>query len=205
MHLHPVLRAVRRAFRARGADPYYGEPVTQLEHALQVAHLSRTHSHDPAFRVAALLHDVGHLTAPADGEWGTVRHDRTGARWLAGHVDAKRYLCAADTEYAATLSEASTATLALQGGPMDPSERAAFEANPDFEDILALRRLDELGKVPERVVPPLEAYDADILPVLLPPPDPERAEDDVPRWAAEPTWTYVPVGARQLVQPKPAY
>ena len=52
-------------------------------------------------------------------------------------------------------------------------------------------------------MPPLEAYDADILTVLLPPPDPERAEDDVPRWAAEPTWTYVPVGARLLVQPNP--
>lgn len=172
-----ALRAVRRLFAERGAGAYHGEPVTQLEHALQAAYLGRAHSDDPIFVVAALLHDVGHLLEATDATpWGDVRHDRTGAAWLecvgfhprvsrlvAGHVDAKRYLCAADADYLHGLSEASTRTLALQGGPMGGDEMRRFEDDELFDDILALRHLDDLAKTPGRAVPGLDAYDHDVL------------------------------------------
>ena len=50
-----------------GATAYFGEPVTQLEHALQTAALAEQASASEALVVAALLHDIGHLLAAATG------------------------------------------------------------------------------------------------------------------------------------------
>ena len=46
----------------RGSDyDYIGEPISQLEHALQCAqHAKHAHADDETI-VAALLHDIGHL------------------------------------------------------------------------------------------------------------------------------------------------
>src|SRR6201997_5335523 len=97
--------------------PYAGEPVDQLEHALQCAALAREEG-DPAFTVAALLHDIARAPAvagiPYDGP--KEHHGEAGARWLTPrvgarvawlaeqHVPAKRYLVASDPEYRAQLS-----------------------------------------------------------------------------------------------------
>src|ERR1700733_5909700 len=93
--------------------PYDGEPVDQLEHALQCAALAREEG-DAAFVVAALLHDIARAPAvagiPYDGprehhgeaaaRWLTPRVGGRGA-WLAEqHVPAKRYLVATDPAYA---------------------------------------------------------------------------------------------------------
>ena len=141
-------------------DEYFGEAVTQLEHALQCAHLAREAGADEEMVTAALLHDIGHLIAEG-GEIGTPDHDRAGAAYLSqvgfgervvqlvsGHVEAKRYLTATNPDYCDRLSEASKQTLAQQGGPMSQAEAEAFEADPLFVEKLRLRSWDERAKMP---------------------------------------------------------
>ena len=48
-------------FARHGASQYSGEPVTQLAHALQTAHLAEQSGADDALVTACLLHDLGHL------------------------------------------------------------------------------------------------------------------------------------------------
>ncbi len=161
-------------FRARGAGAYFGESVSMSEHALQAACFAQTDAASPALIVAALLHDIGHLIedVPADiSQWTTdAGHERVGGRWLARrfppevsepvrlHVPAKRYLCATDREYFAKLSEASVATLKLQGGPMSSAEAARFEGERFHQEAVRLRRWDDQGKVAGLATPEFEHY-----------------------------------------------
>lgn len=161
-------------FRERGDTAYYGEPVSQTEHALQAADLAVREGAAPALVVAALLHDVGHLIhglgENVANQGVDARHEEAGERWLAArfgpevtepvrlHVAAKRYLCMVDPEYVAGLSPASTLSLQLQGGPMSAAEVADFEGNPHFADAVRLRHWDDTAKVPGLAVPDLPAY-----------------------------------------------
>lgn len=75
-------------------------------------------------------------------EYGDIRHGARGASWLSAwfgpavtepvrlHVAAKRYLCAVEPSYFATLSDVSVRTLSLQGGPMSAAEASSFERLP---------------------------------------------------------------------------
>ncbi len=154
---------------------YYGEPVTQLEHALQCAQLARDAGASDDLVLAALLHDVGHLiedeSAMRHDEVGVINHDEVGAQFLlergvskkvaelvGGHVEAKRYLTGTNPEYAAKLSDASATTLALQGGPMNAAEAAAFRGDPLMAEKLRLRSWDEQAKRPGWEVAPLASY-----------------------------------------------
>jgi predicted HD phosphohydrolase len=67
--------------------PYDGEPVDQLQHALQCAQLAREHD-DPAFTIAALLHDIARSPAVAGIPYDGPREHRvtTAARWLEPRV-----------------------------------------------------------------------------------------------------------------------
>jgi predicted HD phosphohydrolase len=47
---------IEALFAKRGNEQYTGEPVTQLEHALQCAMLAEQHGADDALTTAALLH-----------------------------------------------------------------------------------------------------------------------------------------------------
>jgi phosphonate degradation associated HDIG domain protein len=150
-------------FAERGGGVYFGEGVTQTEHALQAAYFAAEDGLPEPLILAALLHDVGHLVVdvPDDlADWvDDARHEVTGAGWLASrfgaavsepvrlHVPAKRYLCATDPAYLAALSPASVVTLGLQGGPMPAGERARFESEPYHRDALRVRRCDDRGKV----------------------------------------------------------
>jgi len=162
---------------------YYGEPVTQLEHALQCAQLARDAGASDDMVIAALLHDIGHMLEAEDAqrheEIGVINHDDVGAEYLLkhgfprriaelvrGHVDAKRYLTASNPSYAAKLSEASTATLALQGGPMSREEAAAFQGDALFAEKLRLRSWDEQAKRRGWQVAPLESYREPLLNIL---------------------------------------
>ena len=155
---------------------HYDDRVSQLNHAVQCAALARRDGAPDTLVAAALLHDVGHLLE-LDAAGGEMRdlevdrhHEARAARALAGlyppevtapialHVEAKRYLCAVDEAYAATLSEGSVRSLATQGGPMSDDEVERFEAMPRWADAVALRRWDDLGKVEDLVVEPLESY-----------------------------------------------
>ena len=160
---------------AGGDRGYIGEPVSQLEHALQCAALAQAAHATPAEVVAALFHDIGHLIAPAgalemDG-LGIVEHEHVGALWLsalgfvpavctlvASHVDAKRYLAQRKPGYHDALSEASRGTLAFQGGPMTEAQARAFETDPLFASKIRLRMWDEAAKWPDRNVPALATY-----------------------------------------------
>ena len=66
---------------------------------------------------------------------------------VAIHVAAKRYLCGAEADYFGKLSPDSVRSLALQGGPMNAAELAAFMALPFAADAVKLRRFDEGAKV----------------------------------------------------------
>ncbi|MBC7572233.1 MAG: HD domain-containing protein [Spirosoma sp.] len=167
---------LEQLFAQSGHDAYFGEPVTQLEHALQCAHLAEQAGADTETVVAAFLHDIGHLLPPElsgdymDG-YGTVDHEKLGADFLREqgfsekvaqliehHVNAKRYLVFKHPDYFARLSEASVKTLAFQGGPMKPGEALAFETNPYFRGILQLRAWDEQAKIPDLPTPNMAHY-----------------------------------------------
>lgn len=163
------------ALYERWGTERYDEELRQLDHALQTAALAAAARADSSLVVAALLHDVGHLLDLAAGG-GTrsrsadMRHEARGAAYLAGlfppsvtapialHVRAKRYLVSVEPTYREVLSPGSAASLARQGGALNPAEIAAFETNPGWEHAVALRRWDDQGKVDGLDVPGLDSY-----------------------------------------------
>ena len=67
---------------------YIGEPISQLEHALQCAHWAHKQGADEEVILAALFHDVGHLidaSAPQMEGLGVVNHEGLGRRFLEEH------------------------------------------------------------------------------------------------------------------------
>jgi gamma-butyrobetaine dioxygenase len=168
----PHIDEIVRILEERGGTSYFGERVTQLEHALQAAWLAEQEVAGGALIVAALLHDIGHLLLAEDlAQRGLDgRHEDVGAVWLEQcfgpevtmpvrlHVPAKRYLCAVDPDYQAALSPASIQSLLLQGGPMTSTEAGEFETTPHAQSGVRLRRWDDAAKVPGLRVPPLDHY-----------------------------------------------
>jgi phosphonate degradation associated HDIG domain protein len=181
-----VDQEIEDVFEKRGADAYFGEPVSQLEHALQAAHFATEDAAPDSMVVAALLHDIGHLIEDMPeniAEQGIdARHEEIGLEWLKErfgpevsepvylHVAAKRYLCATDVEYRAKLSPASVLSLELQGGPMSDAEVKAFEANRYFREAVRLRLWDDRAKIEGLRTAPLRSYAAMIGRVAHPPP-----------------------------------
>ncbi|BDC49835.1 phosphodiesterase [Bryobacterales bacterium F-183] len=170
-----AVAAVEALFDAGGSDAYFGERVTQLQHALQAAQCAQRAQADDELVLAALLHDVGHLLGSENihAEIGVIDHDKSCVDWLqqhgfsprvvalvSGHVDAKRYLVATNPDYYQRLSDASRQTLALQGGAMSDQEVAEFESNPHYRDLLRLRSWDEQAKDPEALTQDLWHYRA---------------------------------------------
>ncbi len=157
---------ILQIFRQHG-DQSYGEAMSVNSHSVQAGWLAKEKGYSEELQLAAFLHDIGHLIPlSADekdmammGQYGVEQHDLIGEEYLAhrgfspliracvrNHVAAKRYLCAKEPGYFETLSEASLATLAHQGGPMTEEQCAAFERDPHFEASIRIRRLDELAK-----------------------------------------------------------
>ena len=158
MTLFLSLEEIERLYATRGGLTY-GEDVTQAEHALQCAALAEASGAAGNLIAAALLHDIGHLLMeePAQAIIDD-RHEIVGAQALKGafdlsvrapialHVAAKRYLCFSEAGYFDALSPASKVSLAVQGGPFDAGQAAAFERQAFWRDAIALRRFDEAGK-----------------------------------------------------------
>lgn len=169
-----IIDEIIELFARRGGDAYFGEPVSQLEHALQTAFHAEQESAADALIAAALMHDIGHLLhkLPEDIADSGIdgRHEQVGAAWLARyfpaavtepirlHVAAKRYLCAVDGEYRDRLSAVSIRSLALQGGPMSDEEVREFEALPYAREGVRLRQWDDLAKVVGLKAPGLPKY-----------------------------------------------
>lgn len=165
---------IERLFADRGGEQYAGEPVTQLEHALQAAALGEAEGASDSLITAALLHDLGHLLHDL-GETPTERgiddvHQYRALPFLRGlfdeevlgairlHVDAKRYLCATRSGYFEALSDDSKRSLKLQGGIFDAAQAQAFIAQPGAEGAVQLRIWDDLAKTAGLETPPLSHF-----------------------------------------------
>jgi phosphonate degradation associated HDIG domain protein len=165
-------------FARFGASQYSGEPVTQLEHALQTAHLAEQSDAGDALVTACLLHDLGHLLNPQGRGFDDTpslrgiddTHQYVALPFLRGlfpdavlapiklHVDAKRYLCQINVDYHSRLSDDSKRSLALQGGVFDAEQAAAFIAQDGARDAVMLRQWDDLAKQADLVTPSLAHF-----------------------------------------------
>lgn len=159
---------------ARGAERYGTEAVSQLEHALQCAALAECAGSSPELITAALLHDLGHLIHEL-GDDSAERGVDDVHQYLALpflrplfadavlepirlHVDAKRYLCAAERHYWDSLSPASKLSLELQGGIFSPEQAERFSRHAYAMDAVRLRRWDDLAKVQGKETPVLAHF-----------------------------------------------
>jgi phosphonate degradation associated HDIG domain protein len=169
-----TLQDIERLFNERGHEQYSGEPVTQLQHALQTAALGEVEGASDALVTAALLHDLGHLLHDL-GDTPSLHgvddvHQYRALPFLRGlfsdevlnaiklHVDAKRYLCATHVGYHADLSADSKRSLILQGGIFSADETAKFIAQPGAQDAVRLRLWDDLAKDAYMITPPLSHF-----------------------------------------------
>ena len=174
--INKTILEIRQLFEIQGDSEYYGENVSQYEHAAQAAILAKRQGYDEEVQIAAFLHDIGHLF-PAQTEeelmevYGRKDHESVAADWLRergfsektailveNHVNAKRYLTFIDEDYFEALSEASKQTLIFQGGRMTEIESKEFEQNPYFELIIKMRRWDEAAKMEAMKLPTLDHF-----------------------------------------------
>lgn len=169
-----IAEEVAAIFLEKGHSSYFGEPVSQLEHALQAAHFAVQEQAPDHLVVAALLHDIGHLVEDIPEDTADLgidaKHEELGEWWLAQrfgpevyepvrlHVAAKRYLCATDAGYFSRLSPASVQSLRLQGGPMNAQEVTSFEKHLYFRDAVRLRLWDDRAKLPGLATADLSQY-----------------------------------------------
>lgn len=169
-----TLADIATLFTQYGTAQYSGEPVTQLEHALQTAQLAENAGAGDELITAALLHDLGHLLND-QGESPTLRgvddtHQYFALPFLHGvfsdrvlcviqwHVDAKRYLCAVQPDYQAGLSVDSQHSLELQGGIFSADEAQRFIAQIHAGDTVRLRLWDDKAKTANHITPSLAHY-----------------------------------------------
>lgn len=157
---------------------YIGEPVSQLQHALQCAYFAEQAGHSEEVILACLFHDIGHFACNLAqfkmAELGIIYHEWISAKLvydlgfskiiallIGYHVDAKRYLAKKENYYE-KLSPASKQTLTFQGGPMSDEEMKIFEKHLYFKEILQVRINDEKAKVKGLQVPEVEHYQSRI-------------------------------------------
>jgi 2-aminoethylphosphonate dioxygenase len=193
----PTLESLLAGMHQQADADYAGEPVSQLEHALQAAHHAALAGGSEVQVLAALLHDVGHWCVPGAKPMavlGAQYHEQLGedhvrslglaediADLVGMHVDAKRFLVASNTRYAEKLSPASRETLHFQGGPMSGEEAARFAVHRLSDDALKLRAWDEAAKNPSADVPGLEHYRQMLCRNLVLP----LTETQIAQWCAE--------------------
>eukprot|EP01065_Artemidia_motanka_P026864 TRINITY_DN320_c0_g1_i1.p1 TRINITY_DN320_c0_g1~~TRINITY_DN320_c0_g1_i1.p1 ORF type:complete len:573 (+),score=174.79 TRINITY_DN320_c0_g1_i1:60-1778(+) len=186
VHDHNAAVAIE-ALRSQ-AQFSYGEDIHMLSHAIQACMEAERMGASEEEILSALMHDVGNSPQArkawvraggkdarelpgSDGSVGFENHAVIGAQFCRGlgfselvcsavelHVEAKRALVAMDKSYMNELSQASIDTLKHQGGPLSPSELAAFMKLPGARTALMLRRCDDCGKVKDRDIPSLESF-----------------------------------------------
>jgi phosphonate degradation associated HDIG domain protein len=165
---------IETLFALKGGGQYSGEPVTQLEHALQCAQLAEEEGASDELVTAALLHDLGHLLHDL-GDTPTLHgiddlHQFRAVPFLRGllpagaidaiqrHVDAKRYLCATRPGYHDALSADSKRSRALQGGVFTAAQADEFIRQPGAADAVRVRVWDDLAKAEGKATPPLSHF-----------------------------------------------
>ena len=159
-----MLDQIASLYTSELANQFYAEDVTEANHACQTAELATASDSAKELVSAAFLHDIGHLLV---GEYSTketldqdFQHEVVGCEFLKQHfdnsvvepirlhVEAKRYLCATDTDYLDNLSPASKRSLEVQGGVMSKDEASEFEKLPHASESIKLRKWDDQAKVP---------------------------------------------------------
>ena len=181
-----TLAEIGTLYLERGSHQYGGEAVSQIEHALQCAELADQAGESEATVAACLLHDLGHLLAAAgrgdadETPGSDDLHQYVPLPFLRAvlpdavlepirlHVEAKRYLCAAEPGYWEQLSPASRQSLVLQGGPHSPEQAEACLSQPFAPEAVRLRRFDDLAKVPKQPTRPLSHFLERLQPLLKP-------------------------------------
>ena len=178
-----MIERILGLYELKGGRAYEGEPVTQLEHALQSAHLAERAGASPELVCAAFLHDIGHLIND-QGETPTLRgvddlHQYIALPFLRPffpesvlapirlHVDAKRYLCATRPGYREALSEDSRRSLELQGGVFSAAEAERFMAQPYAAEAVNVRLWDDAAKAAGAPTPHLAHFEAALRAVAL--------------------------------------
>jgi len=170
-----LLALLAGGYRRRDELDPRGEAVDLLTHALQAAHEAYlVRPADEELQVAALVHDLGHIVDPPEGDRERLAREMnhgniaaTAVRGLLGervaelvglHVAAKRYLVTTDPAYRELLSTASARSLMLQGGSLTAAELVEFERRRHSVDAVVLRHADDAAKVPGRQVPSLLSW-----------------------------------------------
>ncbi len=168
-----IVSEIKYLFFKSGNDEYFGEKVSQFEHAAQALLMAISEEESLEMQVAAFLHDIGHLIETDEDNtidvYGRKDHEEAAKVWLEergfseriqavvqNHVPAKRYLCFKRPEYYAALSTASKKTMKFQGGVMTTDEAQAFENQTYFEESLKLREWDDKAKITNIELPTLE-------------------------------------------------
>ena len=168
-----IISEIKYLFFKSGNDEYFGEKVSQFEHAAQAMLLAISEEESLEMQVAAFLHDIGHLIETEEDNtmevYGRKDHEEAAKVWLEergfsekiqavvqNHVPAKRYLCFKRPEYYEALSAASKKTMKFQGGVMTADEAQEFENQTYFEESLKLREWDDKAKVTNIELPTLE-------------------------------------------------
>jgi phosphonate degradation associated HDIG domain protein len=170
----PRLDRIADLLTLKAGNQYGLSAINQRQHALQAAWLAEKQGCPESLVVASLLHDIGHLVHdlgdnPAESGIDDL-HEERGHNFLCAwfgpevtepvrlHVAAKRYLCATEADYFSKLSKDSVLSLSLQGGPMSAAEVAAFDAIPQSQAAVQLRRFDEQAKVRDLQTPPVQHF-----------------------------------------------
>lgn len=151
-------------YHIRGNSKYMiGESLTQTGHAIQSYRWMKSYGGCSYMKVAAFLHDIGHLVVPYIDPMKDKRDDRhevEGANYLESlgfptrvtepirlHVLAKRYLVTTQPDtYFNKLSDASKTTFKIQGGCLTDYEIQRFLENRHSRDAVTLRICDDKSK-----------------------------------------------------------
>ena len=168
-----TIEQISALYRVQGAVQYGSEAVSQLQHALQCAHLAERAGSSPELIAAALLHDLGHFLGLRSANKTPDEddlHQYVAIPFLRGvfspaviepirlHVEAKRYLCCVEKHYLSSLSAASRYSLMVQGGAFSNAQAAAFIVRPHAVEAVELRRWDDLAKDPAAKPPDWTHY-----------------------------------------------
>lgn len=166
------LKKILDLYNDYGGENYYGEVCSKTSHMIQCALVAQSMNLENYIVLACLLHDIGHfLEEDNTNGYGVAEHGLLGANFLRElemdervcylvekHIEAKRYLISTQISYYNNLSDASKETLKCQGGKMTQEEITDFEQDKYYEEILLVRKCDDMGKDNTINLPKIEDF-----------------------------------------------
>tara|TARA_Y100001970_G_C14249745_1_gene870925 strand:- start:3759 stop:4337 length:579 start_codon:yes stop_codon:yes gene_type:complete len=159
-------------YKSSGDENYYGEVCSKTSHMIQCALVAQSMNLENYIVLACLLHDIGHfLEEDNTNGYGVAEHGLLGSNFLRElgmdervcylvekHIEAKRYLISTQISYYNNLSDASKETLKCQGGRMKQEEITDFEQDEYYEEILLVRKCDDMGKENDKTLHKIEDF-----------------------------------------------